>query len=79
MQNLPKFVMADNTDYPDDIFVIHLDYPHFLINLKDDSVTFLEDISDEDQKEMSGTMDTLIDEAAAFYDRELERIESGQY
>ena len=41
---LPKFVTGDNTDFPDDIFVIHLEYPRFFINLKDDSVEFLEDI-----------------------------------
>ncbi len=35
---LPKFVLADNTDFPDDIFIIHLEFPRFLINLKDDSV-----------------------------------------
>jgi len=35
---LPKFVLADNSDFPDDIFIIHLEYPRFLINLKDDSV-----------------------------------------
>ncbi len=79
MNTLPKFVMADNTDFPDDIFVIHLEYPHFLINLKDDSVEFLEDISDEDQKELSATMDALIDEASVFYDREIDRIENGDY
>ena len=41
---LPKFVIGDNTDFPDDIFVIHLEYPRFFINLKDDSVEFLEDV-----------------------------------
>ena len=30
---LPKFLLGDNTDFPDDIFVIHLDYPRFIINL----------------------------------------------
>ncbi len=42
--NLPNFVFAFNSYYPEDIFVIHLDYPSFLINLKDDVVEFLEDI-----------------------------------
>jgi hypothetical protein len=38
---LPKFLLGDNTDFPDDIFIVHLDYPRFVINLKDDSVEFL--------------------------------------
>ena len=41
---LPKFVLADNSDFPEDIFVIHLDFPRFIINLKDDEVEFLEDL-----------------------------------
>jgi hypothetical protein len=39
---LPKFLLGDNTDFPDDIFIIHLDYPRFIINLKDDEVEFIE-------------------------------------
>ena len=38
---LPKFLLGDNTDFPDDIFIIHLDYPRFIINLKDDEVEFM--------------------------------------
>lgn len=45
--NLPKFVIGDNTDFPEDIFVIHLEYPRFVINLKDDEVEFLEDIEED--------------------------------
>jgi hypothetical protein len=50
---LPKFVLADNSDFPEDIFVIHLDFPRFIINLKDDEVEFLEDLdgkNDENNK-----------------------------
>ena len=48
---LPKFVLADNSDFPDDIFVIHLDFPRFIINLKDDEVEFMEDLEGEDETE----------------------------
>ncbi|MEW5676160.1 hypothetical protein ABGT15_07590 [Flavobacterium enshiense] len=72
---LPKFVLADNTDFPDDIFIIHLEFPRFLINLKDDSVEFLEDIDEEDEHEMESEMEHLITLAGEFYDREMERYE----
>jgi len=71
----PKFVLADNSDFPDDLFMIHLDYPRFLINLKDDEVEFLEEIDQEDEEEVAQMMDQLIDEAGAFYDREMERLD----
>jgi hypothetical protein len=72
---LPKFVLADNSEFPEDIFVIHLDYPRFIINLKDDEVEFLEDIEDEDEKELEAEMENLIEMAGEFYDREMEEFE----
>ena len=71
----PKFVIGDNTEFPEDIFIIHLEYPRFIINLKDDEVEFLEDIEEEDEKELESEMEHLITIAGEFYDREIERYE----
>ena len=70
---LPKFVLADNTDFPDDIFIIHLDFPRFLVNLENDEVEFLEDIEANEEDEISEEMEKLIKLAGEFYDREMER------
>lgn len=72
---LPKFLLGDNTDFPDDIFIIHLDYPRFIINLKDDEVEFLEEDEDLDEAELNAEMENLITQANAFYDREIARYE----
>lgn len=72
---LPKFVLGDNTDFPEDIFIIHLDYPRFIINLKDDEVEFMEEDEDLDEAELNAEMETLITMANTFYDREMERYE----
>lgn len=72
---LPKFLLADNTDFPEDIFIIHLDYPRFIINLKDDEVEMLEEPEDLDENELNEIMEGLITEANEFYDREMERYE----
>jgi len=72
---LPKFVLADNTDFPDDIFIIHLDYPRFIINLKDDEVEFMEEPEDLDENELNEIMEGLIVLANEFYDREVQRYE----
>ncbi len=71
----PKFILGDNTDFPDDIFIVHLDYPRFLINLKDDEVEFLEDIDEEDERELESEMEHLITLAGEFYDKEMENYE----
>jgi len=72
---LPKFVLADNTDFPEDIFIIHLDYPRFIINLKDDEVEFMEEPEDLDENELNAEMEGLIVLANEFYDREVQRYE----
>ena len=72
---LPKFLLGDNTDFPEDIFIIHLDYPRFIINLKDDEVEFMEEDEDLDEAELKAEMEQLITETNAFYDREIGRYE----
>ena len=73
--DFPKFVIGDNTDYPEDIFVIHLEYPRFIINLKDDEVEFMEDLEEENESELESEMEHLITIAGEFYYREMERYE----
>lgn len=73
--NLPRFLTADNTDNPEDNFVIHTEYPRFIINLIDDEIEFLEDIKVADQEEFTLQVAELIDEASTFYDREVSRYQ----
>jgi hypothetical protein len=69
---LPKFLMGDNTDCPDDIFVIHTDYPRFIINLVNDEVEWFDDLEGE-ETELANEVADLIEQAGNFYDREMER------
>lgn len=72
---LPKFILGDNTDYPNAIFVIHTEFPRFIINLENDEVEWLEDFDQHDQRELETEAENLIDQANKFYDREVERYE----
>lgn len=72
---LPKFILGDNTDYPDAIYIIHTDFPRFIINLENDEIEWLEEFDDEDQKELENEMENLIQAASDFYDREISRYE----
>ncbi len=71
----PKFLLGDNTDFPEDIFVVHMDYPRFVINLANDEVEILEDVEDIDENELAEEMEALVVEATEFYDREMKRYE----
>lgn len=71
----PKFLLGDNTDYPSAIFIVHTEYPRFIINLENDEVEWLEDFTKEDEKELESEAENLIEQATAFYDREVSRYE----
>ena len=72
---LPKFILGDNTDLPNAIFVIHTEFPRFIINLEDDEVEWFEDFDQHDQKQLELEIESLIEEATAFYDREVSRYD----
>ncbi len=68
--------MADNTEFPDDVFIVHTEYPRFILNLSDDQVEWLEEFTEADRKELETETENLIREATAFYDREISRYDS---
>ncbi|MEM1338081.1 MAG: hypothetical protein AAF717_01150 [Bacteroidota bacterium] len=72
---LPKFLLGDNTDFPDGIYIVHTEYPRFIINLENDEVEWLEAFSQEDEKELATEAENLIAAATAFYDREVSRYD----
>ena len=72
---LPKFILGDNTDFPDAIYIIHTDFPRFIINLENDDIEWFEEFDDEDQKELENEMENLIQAASDFYDREVSRYD----
>ena len=73
--SLPKFILGDNTDFPNAIYVIHTEFPRFIINLEDDEVEWFEEFDDQDQKEIEAEAENLIQQATAFYDSEIEKYD----
>ena len=70
---LPKFILGDNTDFPEAIYIIHTDFPRFIINLENDEVEWFGEFDEEDEKELESEMESLIQQATDFYDREILR------
>ncbi|SDB21232.1 hypothetical protein SAMN03097699_0119 [Flavobacteriaceae bacterium MAR_2010_188] len=73
--DLPKFILGDNTDYPNAIYIIHTEFPRFIINLEDDEVEWLEEFDKQDEEELESEAEGLIQEATDFYDREIKRYD----
>ena len=61
------------------MFVVHLEYPRFVLNIDNDEVEWLEEFDEEDTKELEAESENLIEEAIAFYEREITRIEENDY
>ena len=71
--NLPKFILGDNTDLPNAIFVIHTEFTRFIINLENDDIEWLEEFDEYDENQLLSETENVIKEASAFYDREVAR------
>lgn len=71
--DFPKFLVADNTDLPDAVFIVHTEFPSFILNLENDQVKWLDDISDESEGDLTKVLEGLIAEAENFYTREVGR------
>jgi len=72
---VPKFLLADNTDHPDAIFVVHTTFPRFIIDLATDDIQWFEEFDDRDQAELESETTNCIREASEFYDREVARYQ----
>ena len=68
---LPKFLVADNSSLQNVIFVIHTEYPRFIINITNDEVFWLEDFDKKDEEFLLSESEQIINEAFNFYDKEM--------
>ena len=77
---IPKFLVGDNTECPDSIFIIHTESPRFILNLDTDDVKWLDDdlpelLGADDEAELTTAISKLLAEADKFYQREINRYE----
>ena len=68
---LPKFLLADNSSLQNVIFVIHTEYPRFIMNITNDEVHWLEDFDKKDEEILNFESEQLINDALSFYDKEI--------
>jgi len=73
---LPKFILGDNSEFPEAIFIIHTEFPRFVINLENDELEWLEDFDQQDEKELQTEAENAIQKATSFYDSEVAKYEN---
>ena len=63
--------MGDNSEFPDAIFIVHTDFPQFVLNLANDEVEWLVEFEKGDEKLLEEEAVHLFQAANNFYDREI--------
>ena len=72
---LPKFLLADNTDFPEDLFVVHTEYPRFILNVEEEEVEWLDDLEGDDEETLANEATKVVEEAFKFCDAELAKYD----
>tara|TARA_Y100000389_G_C17428782_1_gene501244 strand:- start:1057 stop:1281 length:225 start_codon:yes stop_codon:yes gene_type:complete len=72
---LPKFLIADNSELEDILFVVHTQYPRFILNVLNDEMHWLEEFDKEDEAILKSESHSLIEAAFNFYDKEMDKFE----
>ncbi|MXO34018.1 hypothetical protein GFU95_05635 [Apibacter sp. B3889] len=74
---LPKFLMADNSDFPEDLFVVHTEFPRFILNVEEEEVEWFDDLEGEEE-EVANEVNSLIQQAFDFCDAEIEKYDDDE-
>ena len=72
--NVPKFLLSSNSDLPEKLFVLHTEYPRFILNIINDEIFWLEEFDENDIKEIKNQTQILINQALDFYDNEIGKL-----
>ena len=71
---LPKFLIADNSELEDVLFVVHTEYPRFILNVFNEEMHWLEEFDKEDEDILKSESHFLIEAAFNFYDKEMYKL-----
>lgn len=72
---IPKFLLGDNSEFQDAIFVIHTAFPRFIIDLSKDEIEWLEEFDRQDEDELASETENAIKEATEWYDAEIAKYD----
>jgi hypothetical protein len=67
---LPRFLIADNTEYPENAYVVHTETPRFILDVDSEDIEILDGSDVEDE-----VLQDLIEQALGFYESELDTYE----
>lgn len=72
---IPKFLIADNSDSPENIFIVHTEYPRFLLDISTEEIEWLDPLEEESDIDLESEIVELIEMAYEFFDKEIKSLE----
>lgn len=69
--SIPEFLLADNSANPEAVFVVHTQFPRFILDLSTDNLEWWETFTKEDKESATEEVAHWIERATAFYDDEV--------
>lgn len=72
---IPKFLIADNSELPDKIYILHTDFPRFLLDVETEEVEWYDDLEEEPDVDLETEITDLIEAAFSFFDKEMDSYE----
>lgn len=72
---IPKFLIADNSELPEKIYILHTDFPRFLLDIETEEVEWYDELEEEPDVDLETEISDLIEAAFLFFDKEMESYE----
>lgn len=71
----PKFLIADNSQAPEKIYIIHTEFPRFLLDIGSEEIEWYDDIEEEEGVDLEAEITSLLELAFDFFDQEIDSYE----
>lgn len=71
----PKFLIADNSEFPEKMYVLHTDFPRFLLDIETGEIDIYEEFEEEPDVDLESELAEIIEQAFDFFDKEMESYE----
>lgn len=68
----PKFLIAYNSDFPEKIFIIHTDFPRFMLDVETEEIEWFDELEEEPDVDLETEIAELMEKAFDFFDREMD-------
>lgn len=68
----PKFLIADNSDYPEKMFILHTEFPSFLMDVETEEMEWYDELEEEPGIDIENEVAELIKLAYEFFDKEMD-------